>query len=159
MPATPPSSFPPDCFRQEEVEWFQSFENQKLETVHYFLWRVHSGESFLHALELAFENGETLLLSADEDSDAIRVVSENSLAETARKLQKIHGEAVVQKMLAHAQPLWQDVPGKVLQGIRLSSHENGLYQNDALLLDFGGKRILLQLSLKNGLELGEYDFE
>lgn len=148
---------PDNCFRQSELEAFQSLENQPLEIVNYYLWQVQGSSGFLYALELYFSHGETLLLSCGEDSDAIRVISAASLVETARKLQEIHGVALMQRMAAHAQPLWEGALGQALQGIRLSRQENGLYANDALLLDFGSKRIFVQLSEKEGLELGVYD--
>ncbi len=158
MTHDPHDPTPPDCFRQSELEAFQTFENQILATVNYYLWRSNSKSAFLYALELYFENGETLLVSSGESSDAIRIISAESLVETAQKLKELHGEALIQRVVANVQPLWNDVIGSVLEGIRLSrQEENGLYSNDAMLLDFGEKQIMLELSEKDGLELGVYD--
>lgn len=158
MTHDPHDPTPPDCFRQSELEAFQTFENQILATVNYYLWRSNSKSAFLYALELYFENGETLLVSSGESSDAIRIISAESLVETAQKLKELHGEALIQRVMANVQPLWNDVIGSVLEGIRLSrQEENGLYSNDAMLLDFGEKQIMLELSEKDGLELGVYD--
>ena len=147
---------PPNCFKQAEVEAFQTFENQRLETVNYYLWRANSKSSFLYALELYFEHGETLLLSSGEDSESIRLITAASMVETARKLQSLHGEALIQRIVANIQPLWRDILGENLLEIRLTRHESGLYQNDAILLDFGETQILVELSEKEGLILGEY---
>ena len=148
---------PPECFQQWELELFQSFDNQTLNTANYYLWRANTKSSFLYALELYFENGETLLLSSGEDSEKIQVITPESLVATAQKLQSLHGEALIQRIVANIQPLWREVVGAALQGIRLSSQEEtGLYRNDALLLDFGEKQILLELSEKEGLVLGEH---
>lgn len=154
---------PPDCFRQEEAERFLDFENQKLEAVNYYLWRTNaeygtrSAESgFLYALEMQFGHGEMLLLSSGESSESITIITAETLVETARKLQELHSETLMQRFSANAQPLWQGAVGAVLQGIRLSKHEDGLYRNDALLLDFEEKKIVVQLGKKAGLELGEY---
>ncbi len=147
---------PPDCFRQADLELFQLFESRVLQTVNYYLWPSNPAAAMLYALELYFDNGETLLLSSGEDSESIQVISVEALVETARKLQEIHGQAILQRMVANAQPLWNGAVGEVLEAIQLSRHERGLYRNDALLFDFGKKKILLQLSQKEGLELGEY---
>jgi hypothetical protein len=155
----PNDATPPDCFRQSDVEAMQAFENQKLATVNYYLWRSSPKSSFLYALELYFENGEMLLLSSGEGSEAIRLTSARSLVETAQKLKEMHGEALIQRIVANIQPLWRDVIGANLEEIRLARHENGLYHNDALLLDFGETQILLELSEKDGLVLSEYDIE
>ena len=154
---------PPDCFRMEELEIFQSFENQVLVDINYYLW-LNQAESeaetplrFLYALELVFDSNETLLLSSGEDTEAIRLIDAASLVDTARQLQALHGKVLIQRVSAVAQPLWQGAAGKLLEGIHLSRNEAGLYRNDAMLFDFGSKRILLQLSEREGLELGEYE--
>ncbi|MFN0216443.1 MAG: hypothetical protein ACKVT2_19460 [Saprospiraceae bacterium] len=150
----------PDCFQQWELELFQTFENTILNTVNYYLWRTNKKSSFLFALELFFENGKTLLLSSGEDSEQIQVITPESLTRTAKKLQLIHDEALIQRIAANIQPLWRDLIGTALQGIRLSIHaETGLYRNDAMLLEFDGTRILLELSEKDGLLLGQDNFE
>lgn len=154
---------PPDCFRMEELELFQSFENQTLVDVNYYLWlnQAESEESlplrFLYALELIFESNETLILSSGEDSEAIRIIDAASLVTTAKQLQELHGKVLIQRLSAVAQPLWETAVWKVLEGIHLSRTEAGLYYNDSLLLDFGSKRILVQLSPKEGLELAPYE--
>lgn len=154
---------PPDCFRMEELEQFQSFENQALVDVNYYLWLNQAeGEEdtplrFLYALELLFESNEALMLSSGEDTTAIRLINAASLVDTAKQLQALHGKVLIQRISAGAQPLWQGAIGKVLEGINLSKNEEGLYHNDALLFDFGNKRILLRLSEREGLELSPYE--
>jgi len=138
---------------------FQSFETQILVDVNYYLW-LNQAESeaevplrFLYALELLFESNESLMLSSGEDSASIRLIHAESLLNTARQLQALHGKVLIQRVSAVAQPLWQGVSGKMLEAIHLSRNEAGLYHNDAMLLDFGSKRILLRLSEREGLEL------
>lgn len=150
---------PLECFRQTEVEQFQSFENQDLGAVHYYVWRHNAKSAFLYALELYFVNGTTLLISSGEGSDAIRIITAESLVQTAQKLKELHGEALIQRIVANMQPLWRDILGASLEEVRLSRHESGLYSNDALLLDFGISQILVALNEKDGLELGTYDLE
>lgn len=159
MQEHPANELPPDCFQQSEVEAFQTFEGQTLRTVNYYLWRVNPKSAFLYALELYFDNNETLLLSSGENSEGIQLVSAEMLVGTAQKLKTLHGEALIQRIVADIQPLWREVVGKSLQEIRLARHESGLYRNDALLFDFGEQQILLELGEKNGLILSEYDFE
>lgn len=156
--AQPDDYTPPDCFRLEELETFQSFEGQLLADVNYYLWLNQADDDaipyrFLYTLELVFDSNDSLLLSSGEDSEAIRVIAAETLLETARQLQRLHGKISIQRLSAGAQPLWQPAIGKTLEGIRLSRNEAGLYLNDALLLDFGKRRILVQLSEKEGLEI------
>ena len=148
----------PDCFRLEELEVFQSIEGQLLADVNYYLWLNQADDGaipyrFLYALELVFDSNDSLLLSSGEDSEAIRVIAAETLLETARQLQQLHGKISIQRVSAGAQPLWLAAIGKMLEGIRLSRNDAGLYLNDALLLDFGKRRIMVRLSEKEGLEL------
>lgn len=152
---------PPGCFRLEELESFQSCETQVLVDVNYYLWLNRTDADlpplrFLYCLELVFEDRGALLLSSGEDSEAIRVLSPEALIKTARQLQTLHGQVSIQRISAGAFPLWEPVMGRYLEAIRLTKNEAGLYLNDALLLDFGVRQILIQLSQKEGLEVGEY---
>lgn len=164
MPPTHHDPTPPDCFRLEELETLQSFENQALRDVNYYLWlnRAEAGSAplrFLYALELVFEQPEALLLSSGEDSEAIRLIAPETLIDTARRLQTLHGRVSVQRVSAGAFSLWQPVVGRTLEGIRLSKTENGLYLNDMVMLDFGFRRVMVQISGKEGLEVGEFPGE
>ncbi len=152
---------PPGCFRLEELQILQSFENQLLVDINYYIWLNQSGETntpqrFLYTLELIFENAGALLLSSGEDSEAIRLIEAEELLETATRLQQLHGKSIIQRVSAVAQPTWRDSVGQVLRDIRLSKNEAGLFLNDALLLDFGDKRILVRLSEREGLLAGGY---
>lgn len=153
---------PADCFTLEELQVLQSFEGQALAAVNYYLWlNLAEGEDlpyrFLYFLELIFENGDSLLLSSGEDSEAIRVSDAETLVNTARQLQELHGKVTIQRVSAGALPLWEPALGKTLAAIRLSKNEEGFYYNDSLLLDFDTLAILVRLSGKEGLEVGIYD--
>lgn len=152
---------PPECFNLNELQTFQSFEGQILQDVYYYMWlnRQPEGEPsyrFIYYLELLFDSNESLLLTSGEDSDAIHVGQTDALLETAERLRALHGIISIQRVHAGNFPLWQSALVHPLEAIRLSRHESGLYLNDALLLDFGRQRVLVQLSQREGLELSIY---
>lgn len=158
MENSPPSPTPPNCFRLEELEKFQSLEGRLLAGVTYYLWLRRANDTdadkrFLYTLELVFDSGESLLLSSGEDTEAIRVITAEQLVDMAGRLHKLHGESVIRRMPADTQPLWHDAIGKALQGIRVSPTLTGLYLNDALVFDFGEFNILVHLSRQEGLML------
>ena len=153
---------PPDCFRLEELQAFQSFEGEQLDDVNYYLWLNQSEEEglpfrFLYALECLFDNQEALLLSVDEESTAMRVVDAETLVKTVEGLQPLHGKISLQRVNAGSFPMWAPAVGQKLEAIRLTRTEEGLYLNDALLLDFGEHSVLVRLSLKEGLEILNYE--
>ena len=153
---------PPDCFRIGDLQALQSFENHLLADVNYYLWLNRAGDSnevvfrFLYFLELVFEDAGSLLLTSGEDSTAIRVSDAETLLHTASGLQNLHGQVSIQRLNAGAFPLWQPAIGKNLAAINLPRHENGLYANDALQLDFGSHQLVIQLSRNEGLEIIEH---
>lgn len=153
---------PPDCFRLEELEQLQAVEMQALVGVNYYFW-INQAEpetalyQFLFFLELIFDDQRSLLLTSGEDSEAIRVSSAEELVRTAEVLRALHGKIVIQRVAAVDLSLWMGVRGKTLRAIRLTKNEQGLYSNDALLLDFTEQKILVRLSTRGGLELGNYE--
>lgn len=155
---------PPGSFRLEELELFQRFENQILAGVNYYRWLQTTGAGetagdFLFYVELLFENGPALLLTGGEDSTAIRPGSAEALVKTARELQALHGQSVIERLQASDSALWRPALGRRLEALRLSKNEAGLYANDALLLDFGEQRILVRLNPRGGLVLARYGQE
>lgn len=145
------SPVPPDCFTQEVLELFQSLENETLAAVNYYPWLNLGAQAstqpfrFLLALELVFESGKSLLLSSGEDSEAIQVITAKKLLETAQRLQQLHGQPTIQRLLRSEQGFWPKLMGKTLLSIQLSKHQNGLYRNDALMLDFGNAGVVVEL--------------
>ncbi len=153
---------PPDCFPLEALNAFQSFEGDGLSDVWYYLWlnRVEDEQApyrFLYLLELVFDTGRSLMLSSGDDSEAILLSNAEALEKTARQLQTLHGVVSIQKIQAGNFPLWAPLLGKTLEAIRLSRTEEGLYNNDALLFDFGVGAVLLHLAEKEGLALAPWD--
>jgi hypothetical protein len=149
---------PEGCFSLEALEVFQSFEGQILETVNYYLWVNEVGNDaspfrFLYFLELIFEQNETLILTSGEDSTNITITTAADLVDTANKLRDLNNRISIQRVLANPHQLWMDVIGTPLESINLTPNEEKYYLNDSLMLDFGQKKIIIQLSQRDGLEL------
>ena len=152
---------PSDCFSLEEIQILQSYEQQRLERITYYVWHNQAEPGalphrFLYAVDLVFDSGESLLLSSGEDSEAIRLLTAEQLVDMAQRLQRLHGKAIIQRIPAQTQPLWRDVAGKTLQNVRLAKNDEGLYLNDAVLLDFEEYRVLVRLAEREGLVAGAY---
>lgn len=140
---------PAEQFSLEEIQLFQTFENQVFAGVDYYVWlHIESGQSapavrFLLAVELRFESGENLLICSGEDSTAIRIISKEKLMEMAAGLYRIHNSPVIQRLTRDGQPLWQGCLGNRLNAIQLSKNTEGYYLNDAILLNFdSGQRMI-----------------
>ena len=120
---------PPDCFRLEELDAFQTVENQVLVDVNYYLWlnQAEADEApyrFLYYLELVFDEQPPLLLTSGDDSEAIRVSDAGALLKTADALRRLHGKVIIQRVNAGNLPLWQPLIGQTLNAVRLSPTNN-----------------------------------
>jgi hypothetical protein len=151
---------PPNCFSQAEITALTAFEGQILTGVNYYLWLdLEAGNGayrFLYALELLFASGETLLLSAGEDTEAIRVISAETLIQTAKKLHELHGQPTIQRLIRDGQGVWAAATGQTLRSIQLARSEEGLFLNDALMLSFDTTSIVVELpDAGEGLEIRE----
>jgi hypothetical protein len=153
---------PDGCFSLEALEVFQSFEGKILNTVNYYLWvndteKEASPYRFLYFLELIFEEHETLLLTSGEDSTALQISTASELVDTANALRELNNRISIQRILANPHVLWTEIIGSTLESINLSPNEEKYYMNDSLMLDFGKKQIIVQLSKREGLELIDWN--
>jgi hypothetical protein len=152
---------PPDCFQLAEIATLKTFEGQTLEEVNYYFWfNAEKPDSrFLYYLELLFANEGALLLTSGEESAAIRVCDAVTFIKRAGELQQQNGgQASIQRVGATASSVWQPTVDKPLEAIRLSTNDEQLYLNDALLFDFGAghSSILVALNPQGGLSVQVY---
>ena len=151
-----PTMHPPaDCFDLATLQHFQAFEGQVLKDVLYYYWlhpEREGSSGFLYYVEWVFDSNDALLLSAGQDSTALRVGTAADLVGTAGRLQDLHGKPIIQKAQAGRTSLWQPFLGRPLQSIRLSRRDDSeWYANDALLLDFGEAAMLVRLHEVEGM--------
>jgi hypothetical protein len=145
---------PEGHFTLGELQTFQRAENTTLEGVDYYIWLDTGAEQpvwqFLHAIELKLGESGTVIISAGEDTDAIRVIQQEELLKTASALYRMHGKPVIQRASRDHQAPWSGVMNSVLQAVRLSKSEEGHYLNDALMLDFGDTGLIIALNQDGG---------
>ncbi len=145
---------PDGHFTLSELEIFRQVENATLEGVDYYIWLDTEAEQpvwrFLLAIELRMGEAGSVIVSAGEDTDAVRVVQQEELLKTAAALYKIHGKPVIQRASRDHQIPWNGLINSTLQAVRLSKSEEGYYLNDALMLDFGDTGLIIALNQDGG---------
>ncbi|MFM7401595.1 MAG: hypothetical protein ACKO4W_11885 [Bacteroidota bacterium] len=145
---------PDGHFTLAELQIFQKAENTTLEGVDYYIWLDTEAEQpvwkFLLAIELRMGAAGSVIISAGEDTDAIRVIQQEELLKTAAALFRIHGKPVIQRASRDHQAPWNGVINNILQAVRLSKSEEGHYLNDAMMLDFGETGLVIALNQEGG---------
>ena len=144
---------PPDCFAQEELEAFLALEHLLLENVFYYVVPAPT-MSYLHAIEMVFAGYGPVVLAADAEEPAIRVLAQEALLEAAYGV-RAQG-LTMERLAAQTSALWASVPGTPLLSVLLSKNEDGLSLNDALVLQFKDARLLVSLHKTAGLSVQPY---
>ena len=144
---------PPDCFAQEELEAFLALEHLLLENVFYYVVPAPT-MSYLHAIEMVFAGYGPVVLAADAEEPAIRVLAQEALLEAAYGVQA--QGLTMERHTAKASALWASALGTPLMGVLLSKNEDGLSLNDALVLQFKDERLLVSLHETAGLSVQLY---
>ena len=147
------SGVPPDCFAQEELEVFLALEHLVLENVFYYVVPAPT-MSYLHAIEMVFAGYGPVVLAADAEEPAIRVIHQEALLEAAYGIQA--QGLTIERHAAQTSALWTLVPGTPLLSVLLSKNEDGLSLNDALVLQFNDARLLVSLHRTAGLSVQPY---
>lgn len=145
---------PAAYFSQEEVETFHSFAGKVLTSVNYFIWvqPENKQQRFLYCIELLFNLDESLLVMVDEDEYNLKIVGVNEFIAKASSLKDQNsGIAVLQQADPSVIEPWKSVVGSLLLGVRLTAGDEGLYTNDALLLDFVDKGVIVAINDNGGI--------
>lgn len=145
---------PPDCFRLEDITTLRASEGCILARVNYYIWKSSTDTpGFLYFLEMIFTDHTALMLSSGEDSLAIRLSNAETLVNTARRLQAIHGIPLIERLSAQNSPIWRNVISQTLRSVQLTKHANGLYANSAIQFVFDNQHVTVMIGEREGLEL------
>lgn len=145
---------PADCFRLEEIDALRALEGLTLEAVHYLIWFNPDApqQRFLAYLELLFQQEQQLLLGVDEDAEALRLVTPEQFLQHAQDLVRLNqGKPGLQQANAAGIAPWNAQIGQTLRAVRLTKTPEGLYANDALLLEFTHSATVVAVNDNGGL--------
>lgn len=132
----------------------QAFEGEYLDDILYYTYKNAAAagtESPEWLFAILFVAGDSaLLVSTDEYSEALRVLNAAELQEVVAVLGQ---SASIRRIAALQQGLWAAIPDRKLLSVQLSRHVNGLYRNDAVLLEFSTCKVMLCLNDGEGMRL------
>lgn len=144
-------------FSFEDVSHLSMFEQLLLESVYYMIWERHTEEAIsrLVGVEMNFSPDKNLHLTSGPDDESILISTAEKYVENALKWRVENDDTSISILDASDSPVWDDVVGHELEGIRLAKTNQGLYENSSLLFDFGEElpSIVLFHALEGGLGL------
>lgn len=143
---------PSGCFPLEALELLQEVEHAPLAHVYYHIRTTPNGAQLL-ALELNTKCNTTIVLGSDHDEPAVRVFKPQQWLEYVSQVYR-DTSAPLHRHVANNLSLWQTLIHQNIREILLSRNEDGLALNDALVIDFGAEKRIVQISETAGLALG-----
>lgn len=142
-------------FSLEDLKRLKSLEGKKLSEVIYFVWINLTNENnpfvFIDKIKLEFENHQSIILSAGDESDALIFESNfNPDEENKRLKNEFEGKIILKAHHANNDKFWNEVIGKNIDSVQLSKEED-YYLADAIILDFGKEKRLIAVSPEEGI--------
>lgn len=147
-----------DYFSTEEVYKILALVNEKLSGVTYYFWVNKSQEQHFEVLdwiELKFESGNSLVLTAGLETDGIKVAEPDFDLIRANLRDEFKGVVTLEARDASGHKAWKDALGKAITP-SLVRHE-GKMLNESIVLKFeDADDIEIYLGLE-GLEIDFYE--
>jgi hypothetical protein len=142
-------------FSFEELKKLKSLEGKILSDVIYFVWvnRIEAEKPFIFIdkIQLKFQSGETVTLTAGEESDALHFVENfDPLAEALKLDEDFNGKILLKPHNSSGDKFWKDVIHQKVEIVQLSK-QNDQYLADAIVFDFGKEKRLVAISPEEGI--------
>jgi hypothetical protein len=149
-------------FSHEDLVLLKGLEHKKLARVVYHNWlnktKPEEPFEFLDKLELKFDDGQIVVLSANEEDEPGIFIVKDFDAEK-NKLLLLHQFGGLIDMNSEDltdNPLWSLVTGKTIRTVELVDDGEESYRNDAVLIDFDGEKMEIHPGME-GLIVEPYD--
>lgn len=130
-------------FKYEEVLALDKIQNQTIGKVFYHYWVNIAKEEevkVLDTLQILFRDGQSLSFSARTD-ECLKIVDLDIEKDKQELMDQFQGKIVLQSQEVTDTVLWADA--QLLSHISLRKSDDGQYLNDAVLLAFQTKEIVV----------------
>jgi hypothetical protein len=146
-------------FTADELYKIAALVNESIASVTYHFWvNTAQGQRFevLDWITLHFQSGNSMWLTAGEDSDGIKLLEADFPSLKAKLEEEFKGVVTYESKDVSNHKLWKDVLGKAITPSLIHHEERAL--NDSLVLHFEGSEDSLEIFLGiEGLEVDYYE--
>lgn len=141
-------------FSNEALAKMAAVQGKIVQNIVIILWQntvdASNSVEIIDALQIRFTNGERLTIGSNENGDGLDIVDYH-FQETKKQLEdEFEGKIKLHALDASKTKMWQDVPGKTLNAIRITK-EDERYCSDAIVLDMGEEQRAVSISPFDGL--------
>ncbi len=148
-------------YSKEELSLLLGMEGKSIRQVLYHQWLNTSDPAaimhFIDYIELRFTDQTKILFHRPDEEERISPLTEVDLATlNAALLKEFNGKLKYVSKDFSDTLLWKDFIGKPISAVLLDEEEPGLYTTEALVLEAGETKVLIGLSMGEGLEAGPF---
>lgn len=137
-------------FTDAELHRLNSLEGKTLTRVMYTVWHniAQKGNDYqaLDWVELIFDDGESVALTAGEHSDGLRITDFNFGLEQTKIQQQFNGQVMLDRSDVSTGQVWSPAIGNKLTSVGLLEGPDEKIQNNQLQFDFAGEKMLFELN-------------
>ncbi|MBC7382986.1 MAG: hypothetical protein H7296_08320 [Bacteroidia bacterium] len=148
-------------YTKEELLLLQGMEGKLLQMVYYHQW-VNNADTngimhFIDYMELQFTDGTKVVLHRPDEQECILpLLMVNIPALNAAVVKEFNGKIKYVTKDFSDTLLWRGLIGRPLTAVLLDEDEPGMYTTEALVLEAGEAKVLIGLSMGEGLEAGPF---
>lgn len=137
-------------FTDQELFRLNALEGRTLTRVMYTVWHniAQKGGDYqaLDWVELIFEDGESVGLTAGDESDGLRITDLHFGLEQTKIQQQFNGQVMLDRSDVSTGQVWSPAIGNQLTSVGLLEGPDEKIQNNQLQFDFAGVKMLFELS-------------
>lgn len=142
-------------FSDTQLKLLTSIEGKTLKKIICYFWvnRLNPNESveLIDNVELHFNDDSSLVITCNEESNGIDVLSDFNFEDEKTALKQEFGDKIrIIPIDASTTKMWTDVIGETIEAVQLSK-DGEQYLNDALILSFGVEKRTIGISPSDGL--------
>ncbi len=142
-------------FTDHQLKVLTSAEGKTLRKVLIYFWvnrfNPDAQVDLIDNVELCFTDESSIVITCNDDSTGIEVLSDFNFEEEKNQLKQEFGDKI--KMIpidASTTKMWTDVMGETIEAFELS-REDEQFLNDALIINFGTEKRSIGISPNDGL--------
>ena len=148
-------------FTDTQLKLLTSAEGKTLKKVMIYFWvnrfNPDAQIDLIDNVELVFTDNTNLVITCNEESSGIDVISDFNFEEEKTQLKQEFGDKI--KMIpidASTTKMWTDVIGETIEAFELS-REDEQFLNDALIINFGTEKRSIGISPNDGLIIDDWE--
>ncbi len=151
-------------YNQDELALLQGMEGKYIKKVIYHYW-VNKTDSvdplhFIDYMEINFEDQSKIVLHRPDGEERITPLPNINLKELHQEvLTQFKGKIGYVSKDYTQDEVWKDLLGKKINAVLLDEDEPGIYTTEALVLETDDTKVLIGLSMQEGLEAGLFGVE